>query len=334
MESSITHPKGIPAHAELHAHAGSSVRSSILWSIAHNQGIKLPTKNYWEFLKATTIFGHDEPLKGMKDLDKLFHTTELIQSSPEAMESLLINVIGGAYRSNNIIVHELRFNPMKRNRGGERDLDHIILSSLHGVERALLEYPQVKAGVILMMDRTFTKEQNAIIVKKAIKYRDRGVIAVDIAGPQSDAFDMRDHKDLFLEARDGGLGVTIHTGEEGDISEMQFVVDEIKPDRIGHGIKSYAHPELMAKLVNQNITLELCPTSNLNIGIMKDMDELKTAIRTLVEADVKITINTDGPEMHQSDLKSEFNKLREHEILSEDEITQVRQNAFDATFIK
>ena len=84
--------------------------------------------------------------------------------------------IGGAYRSQRITTLELRFNPMKRNRGGERDLDHIIMAAVRGLDRASLEYPQVRAGLILMMDRTFNERQNAIIVEKAIRYalaRDR-----------------------------------------------------------------------------------------------------------------------------------------------------------------
>ena len=91
--------------------------------------------------------------------------------------------IGGAYRTQNITTLELRFNPMKRNRGGERDLDHIIMAASRGLDRAALEYPQVRAGLILMMDRTFTHEQNEVIVEKAIRYADRGVVGVDIAGP-------------------------------------------------------------------------------------------------------------------------------------------------------
>ena len=78
--------------------------------------------------------------------------------------------IGGAYRSQRITTLELRFNPMKRNRGGERDLDHIIMAAIRGLDRASLEYPQVRAGLILMMDRTFDERQNAIIVEKAIRY--------------------------------------------------------------------------------------------------------------------------------------------------------------------
>ena len=90
-------------------------------------------------------------------LDAIYHWTELIQSSPLAVEVSVHAAIGGAYRSQGITTLELRFNPMKRNRGGERDLDHIILAAIRGLDRASLEYPQVRAGLILMMDRTFTR---------------------------------------------------------------------------------------------------------------------------------------------------------------------------------
>ena len=92
--------------------------------------------------------------------------------------------IGGAYRSQGITTLELRFNPMKRNRGGERDLDHIILAAVRGLDLASLEYPQVRAGLILMMDRTFDRRLNEIIVEKAIRWAGRGVVGVDIAGPR------------------------------------------------------------------------------------------------------------------------------------------------------
>ena len=117
-------------------------------------------------------------------LDQIYHWTELIQSSPLAVERSVHAAIGGAYRSQRITTLELRFNPMKRNRGGERDLDHIILAAIRGLDRASLEYPQVRAGLILMMDRTFTARQNAIIVEKAIVWASRGVVGVDIAGPR------------------------------------------------------------------------------------------------------------------------------------------------------
>src|SRR5439155_5211416 len=201
--------------AELHTHLGGSVASDILWSLAHEQGIALPTRDYWEFERLVTV---SDP-RGVPDLDSLdqiYHLTELIQSSPLAVERSVHAAIGGAYRSQRITTLELRFNPMKRNRGGERDLDHIILAAIRGLDRASLQYPQVRAGLILMMDRTFTLEQNHVIVEKAIRWRSRGIVGVDIAGPRPGG--KRDSyaplAPLVEEARGAGLGVTIHVGEE------------------------------------------------------------------------------------------------------------------------
>src|SRR5260221_11675929 len=202
--------------AELHTHRGGSVSSDILGTLAHEQGIALPVKDYWDFDRLVTV---SDP-RGVPDLDALdaiYHWTELIQSSPLAVERSVHAAIGGAYRSQGITTLELRFNPMKRNRGGERDLDHIIMAAVRGLNRASLEYPQVRAGLILMMDRTFTDEQNAVIVEKAIRYAPRGVVGIDIAGPRPNRarYPYRDLAPLVEKARGAGLGVTIHFGEGG-----------------------------------------------------------------------------------------------------------------------
>src|ERR1044071_7385465 len=226
--------------AELHTHLGGSVSSDILWTLAHEQGIALPVKDYWEFDRLVTIA---DP-RGVPDLDALdaiYHWTELIQSSPLAVERSVHAAIGGAYRSQGITTLELRFNPMKRNRGGERDLDHIILAAIRGLDRASLEYPQVRAGLILMMDRTFSAEQNMVIVEKAIRYAPRGVVGIDIAGPRpgGERYDYTAITGHVEAAREAGLGVTIHVGEEGGthgIEEIREVVESLRPDRIGHGI--------------------------------------------------------------------------------------------------
>src|SRR3989442_15751455 len=169
--------------AELHTHLGGSVASDILWNLAPEQGIALPVKDFWEFDALVTV-SDPRGVKGLDELDQIYHWTELIQSSPIAVERSVHGAIGGAYRKQNITPLELRFNPMKRNRGGERDLDHIIMAALRGVDRASLEYPLVRAGLILMMDRTFTQGQNEIIVDKGIPYAPPGIVGGDIAGPR------------------------------------------------------------------------------------------------------------------------------------------------------
>jgi adenosine deaminase len=269
--------------AELHTHLGGAVDPPILWSIAHRQGIRLPTKDYWEF-EAMVTMDADERNAGLTQMNERFYRwTELIQSSPEAIQDCVHSVIGGGYRKCNLVLQELRFNPMFRNRRGERDLDHIINAALWGLERALLEYPSVKAGLILMMDRRLTVRQNEVIVEKAIRYHGKGVVGVDLAGPDRRTFSMKRIAPLFQRAKNAGLGVTVHCGETGDLEEMRYVVREIRPHRIGHGIAAARDPKLMNALAKAGMTLEVCPTSNLKNQMVRDTAELKKVVRTRKE---------------------------------------------------
>jgi adenosine deaminase len=319
--------------ADLHNHLGASVPPPVLWSIAHRQGIRLPTKNYWEFEDMITMTG-DERNRNIQEMhDRFFRWTELIQSSPEAIEESVKAVISGGYLKSNIVLHELRFNPMKRNRGGERDLDHIIMSALWGMDKALLEYPQVRAGLILMMDRTFPYGLNEIIVRKAIRYANRGVVGIDLAGPYNEAFSMLTHKPLFCEARGAGLGITVHTGEEGSCDEMRYVVDEIRPDRIGHGVKCVQDERLMARVAEQGTVLEICPTSNLRNSIIRDAVEMAEVFAGLKRHGIRFTVCTDGPEMYQVKLHQEQEFLVRNGILTGAEVEAAARLAFDVSFV-
>jgi adenosine deaminase len=323
--------------AELHTHLGGSVASDILWSLAHEQGIALPVKDYWEFDRLVTV---SDP-RGVADLDALdaiYHWTELIQSSPLAVERSVHAAIGGAYRSQGITTLELRFNPMKRNRGGERDLDHIILAAIRGLDLARLEYPQVRAGLILMMDRTFSEQQNAVIVEKALHWAPRGIVGIDIAGPRPGGvrYEYGQVGPMIEEARRGGLGVTIHVGEEGgDIgrAEIGEVIETLQPDRIGHGILAAGDAGLMEALREREIVLEICPTSNLLTKALPDEDAVRETIRTFSDHGVAFTIATDGPEMMQTHLRDEFELLLRVGALDEDELRVANARAHDAAFV-
>ncbi len=319
--------------AELHTHLGGAVDPPILWSIAHRQGIRLPTKDYWEFEAMVTMGAHDRN-HGIKEMNERFYKwTELIQSSPEAIQESVASVIGGGYRKCNLVLQELRFNPMFRNRSGERDLDHIINAALWGVEHALLEYPQVKAGLILMMDRRLSRAHNEIILKKAIKYHGKGVVGIDLAGPDRKTFSMKSLARLFRQAQDAGLGVTIHCGETGNLEEMRYVVSEIKPKRIGHGIAAAQDARLMDELVENGITLELCPTSNIKNGMVGDQQALKKIVSKLVRHGVRMTVNTDGPELYHTNVFKEQQFLIKIGAMSSEDVARCNRWAFEASFI-
>jgi adenosine deaminase len=307
-----------------------------MWTLAHEQGIALPVKDYWDFEQLVTV--DPRGVDGLPELDGIYRWTELIQSSPLAVERSVHGAISGAYRRQRIVTLELRFNPMKRNRGGERDLDHIILAAIRGLDRAELEYPQVNAGLILMMDRTFTRHQNEVIIEKAIRWAPRGVVGVDIAGPrpQPGRYPYRDLEPLVAEARSAGLGVTIHVGEEGGVdglAEIGEVVEVLRPERIGHGILAAQDEETMEALRQTGTVLEICPTSNLLTRALADEEQLRDTIRTFADRGVLFTIATDGPEMMQTHLSDELALLERIGALSSAELRETNAVGHAAAFV-
>ena len=327
----------LPKVCDLHIHIGASVAPHVMWSIAHQQGLKLPVKDYFEFVELITV--NPNRVKSLDDYLHILHTwTEKIQSSPLAIEQCVYEIIGKEYRSSHVSRIELRFNPMKRNVGGTKDLDHIIHAAVRGLNQASLEYG-VEAGLILCLAREFPPEQNEIILNKAIKYAPYGVVGIDVAGTETQTLELNHqvqiYADLFARARAAGLGTTIHTGEtkatsgEGVIA----VLKHLRPHRIGHGIRAAYNDEAIARLADTGTVLEICPTSNLHTRAVSSIDDFHYIISRFREGKVPFTINTDGTYLCSTNLQREFSILQEAGVLSEEELPAIRAKAFEASFL-
>ena len=301
-----------------------------MWGIAHQQGIRLPTKDYWEFVELITVGKRER--KSFEAFLELYHWTELIQSSPIAVEESVYAVVGGAYRKANITTLELRYNPMKRNRRGEQDLDHIIMASIRGLDRAALEYP-VAAGLIFCLDRTFTYRLNEIIVDKAIAYRHRGIVGIDIAGPANPEFHYRDYAPLVKRARKAGLGITIHAGEDEGPASVAEVLEHLEPERIGHGIHAAEDPALCRRLAERGVLLEICPSSNLHTRVVSGPEQLGEYMATFRKHKVRFSLNTDGPEMLQTTLRDELRLALRFGWVTKGQLAQCGVWAKEASFV-
>lgn len=313
--------------ADLHIHVGGAVAPHVLWGIAHQQGFKLPVKNYFEFVELITA--RPDKVKNLDDYLKIMHTwTEKLQSSPMAIERSVYEVLGKEYRGSRVTLNELRFNPLKRNLNSELDVDHIIHAALRGMDRAVLEYG-VRAGLIFCLAREFDHKLNSIIIDKAIKYRSRGVVGIDLAGTETNAMELKPdvvatYQDLFDRARRAGLRCTVHTGEtKGTGAEgVMAVVEKLRPHRIGHGIRSAYDEACMKVLRERDVVLELCPTSNLYTKAVEGIAEFTHIVRTFWDRGVKITINTDGPYLLDTDMHREVELIERNGILTPEQVDQ------------
>jgi adenosine deaminase len=317
---------------------GASVAPHIMWSIAHQQGLRLPVRSYWEFHDLITV--SKDKVQSVEDYLYILHRwTEKIQSSPAAMERCTYEIISKEYRGANVTCIELRFNPMKRNLGGERDLDHIIHAAIRGVDQAALEYG-CEAGLIFCLAREFSFDLNEIIVEKAIRYRDRGVVGIDIAGSEHrplehDALLLERYAVLFQRAKDAGLKVTMHTGETKNTGPSGVIAaaTRLKPQRIGHGIQAAWDEEAMKVCREEGIVLEVCPSSNLWCRNLDDMAQLKWVLDRFHEHRVRYTVCTDGTYLLKTDLMSEYQLLHENGILAPEAMNRSVKTGWEASFV-
>ena len=127
---------------------------------------------------------------------------------------------------------------------------------------------------------------------------------------------MADYRRLFRRVRQYGLGITVHSGESGPVEEVARVIELLEPDRIGHGVKAAYDPRTMAMLRERGIVLEICPTSNLNTGVVSSWEEFRWIFDQFHRNGVRYAISTDGPEMLKTYIRDELATLGRLGILS------------------
>ncbi len=320
--------------AELHAHLGTSISADVLWQIAHQSGFKIPHREFADF-RGRVMLSPEHKVELNEYFKTIYHPLlDKLSSGSQAVEQATYHAMAGAYHKQNITLIELRNNPLKHNQNGEFELDHVIMAMLRGMELALLECKRLSAGLIFIMAREFPIEKNAIIVEKAIKYRRRGVVGIDVAGPAVRDFRFKDYEALFTKARKAGLKITVHTGEVKEACDMWEALEYARPSRIGHGIRAAYDKSLMKELARRKIVLEICPMSNIMTKAVDGPEEMRFILRTFIENKVRFCINTDWPEMIEGcRLRKQMQWLYKEKMLSKEQIDQCNRTAFEASFI-
>ena len=165
------------------------------------------------------------------------------------------------------------------------------------------------------------------------------MVGIDLAGPERFALELGSeveaYAELFDRARAAGLGVTVHTGETPitGVDGMMVVMDKWRPTRIGHGIAAAHSEEAMRKLVEQDVVLEICPSSNLRTRVLGGLPELGRVLRQFIERRVRFTINTDGPYLLGTHLRQEYELLIDAGLLSDDEALRCIETTKQASFL-
>ena len=140
-----------------------------------------------------------------------------------------------------------------------------------------------------------------------------------------------DFSEAFDIARDADLGLTIHAGELSGPQSVRDALDYIKPSRIGHGVRAIEDPELVQRLADENIVLEVCPGSNISLNVFDDLQS--HPLKQLKDAGVILTLSSDDPPFFATDLADEYRQVSKTFDFSQNEMLEFTKNALKAAFV-
>lgn len=156
------------------------------------------------------------------------------------------------------------------------------------------------------------------------------VTGFGIAGDER-MFEPADFARAFDIARDGGLGLTAHAGEFGGPESVSQALDHLKVGRIGHGVRSIEDPDLVKRIVDEGIVLEVCPASNVALNVYDRIGD--HPLRDLMDAGCIVTLNSDDPPHFHTSLENEYRIAGEIFGLDDAALAGLTRNALEYAFV-
>lgn len=310
---------------ELHRHLDGNVRLETVLDLADRHGIDLPARTLEE------LRPHVQLAEPHADLIAFLAAFEVLRSvlvDLDAVARVTRENIEDA-DAEGIDYIELRFSPYFMGQPHGLHPTAVAEAACDAVAAARHELT-VEAKLIVIVSRTFGPEAGWSEVEAALACRDRGVVALDLAGDEA-GWPGELFVEHFRRARDGGLRLIAHAGEADGPASVRQAVLGLGAERIGHGVRSVEDPETVALLLDRGLPLEVCPTSNVQTSTVRSYRE--HPLPELLRRGLAVTLNTDDPVISGIDLAHEY-RIAEEEIgLGRDELAKLQRNALEAAFL-
>ena len=310
--------ESLRCYTDLHLHLDGSITVDILKKIAAAQDIELTST--------------DEELRVMLQVsDDCSDLNEYLEKFPFPLTflqckeglSLAVELVCKELEKRGHMYAELRYAPQLHCDAYMTQRD-AIEAAIEGAKNS----PIPVSLILCCMRGDDNHDKNIETIELAAEYLNKGVGAVDIAGAEA-LFPTQNFADLFALAREKDIPFTIHAGEaDGPASVYKAL--EYGAKRIGHGVRSAEDDALMEKLKNDQITLECCPTSNVNTAIYSSLEQFP--YRIFMDKGVKFTINCDNMSVSNTDVKQEYMALNDIFKIKRTELLQLLNNSVDAAF--
>lgn len=328
----------IDAHAlralpkvELHRHLDGSVRVETLCDIARTNRLDLGARDAVSLARLATI---TEPLDDLAAVLGRFSLLQKALCTPAAIGRVAFENVEDAWRDG-VVAVELRFAPAFIAAGKRLSPDEIVAAVVDGARRAAERFP-VEVALIGILPRSAPLAANQDATRALLAWRASGRPGAGLLR----GFDLADQEDvndplplvpLVDAAREAGLGITIHSGENTGPQWIRRTLELFRPSRIGHGIKAWGDPDLVALLRERDVLLEVCPTSNWLTRSVPSLAE--HPLPHLLRAGVPVSLNSDDPHLMAIDLVHEYEVCSRQFGFGREEFSAMNRAALAHSFL-
>ena len=282
---------------DLHRHLEGSLRLSTLAEIAHQHGVDLPS---WDVEELRPYVQVVEDTPDFHSFLAKFKLLRRFYSSREAVMRVAYEAVADA-AEDNIRYLELRFNPVALSLNQGFSFEDVVDWVIRATDQAQIDYA-IQTRLIVQLGR-HEPQYAWQLAEIAAAEQARGIVALDLAGDEIN-YPIDKFIDVFQWAKKQGLHITAHAAEAGPPVNVRDALEKLGAERIGHGVRAKEDLAVIDLLNKSQVTLEMCPTSNLQTGIIAKLAH--HPIYPFHQIGIPVTINTDDPSISNTTLTDEF----------------------------
>ncbi len=308
---------------DLHLHLDGAIRVPTIADLADDLGIPLPTYDPRKLARYVQV---DRDCRSLTDFLKRFEVFYPILPFAKTQERIAYELCEDCARDH-VIYFEARFAPaLAANK--RFTMEDAVTAALEGFRRGQRDF-HIRSGLILCCYRSITPARNIATVKLAHKYREQGVIGIDLAGDELH-YPAALHTKAFALARRLELPITIHAGEGEKADNIREAIFDHGATRIGHGVALQHDDELLKQVRDRGTTFEICLTSNLQTCSVPSLR--RHPFKKFLDEQVRVTLNTDDPAISNITLTDEFKLAARAFRLTRPQIRQLLVSAAQSAF--
>lgn len=309
---------------DLHLHFDGSLLPRTVLELAQEQGILLPAKEPDELKLFLTAPENCESLN--EYLEKFDLPLKVLQTREAVRKAMYILV--SSLKEQGMLYAEIRFAPQLHTKKGLTQ-ERVVQAALLGMQEALAgSFFRCKL-ILCCMRGADNREENLLTVRTAAAFLGRGVAALDLAGAEA-LYPTEEFAEVFSLARELGVPFTIHAGEADGPESIEAALS-FGASRIGHGVRVTEKPELLERLREQRIPLEMCPSSNVQTKAVPSLSQ--HPVLKFLRQGLCVTVNTDNMTVSDTTIEKEFGLLSRKLGMTAEERKKLLLNAADAAFL-